>query len=117
KIVRASERMQSLITDLLRFSRHTSTSEDFMFINLGAIIKDVMSDMETDIDKNSAEIQVGQLPDLWCIPSQMRQLFQNLISNAIKFRKKETVPNIHIYSQKVPGQNGSSGKSFYRIIV
>lgn len=117
KIVRASERMQSLISDLLRFSRHTSTSEDFMFANLNIIIKEVMSDMETDIDKTNAQIQVGQLPDIWCIPSQMRQLFQNLISNAIKFRKKETIPVVHIYSQKVSGQNGTNGKAFHRIIV
>ncbi|HEU0064395.1 MAG TPA: ATP-binding protein, partial [Flavisolibacter sp.] len=118
KIVRASERMQSLITDLLRFSRHTSTSEDFMFANINVILNEVLTDMEVDVEKNAARIQISQLPDIWCIPSQMRQLFQNLISNAIKFHKKDTVPVIHIYSQKLPNQNGTSNnKALHRIIV
>src|SRR5206468_13097478 len=118
KIVRASERMQSLITDLLRLSRHTSTSEDFMFANLNVILNEVLADMEVDIEKHAARIQLSQLPDIWCIPSQMRQLFQNLISNAIKFHKKETVPVIHIYSQKSPSQNGlNNNKALHRIIV
>src|SRR5438270_525288 len=72
KIVRASERMQSLITDLLRFSRHTSTSEDFMFANINVILNEVLADMEVDIEKHAARIQLSQLPDIWCIPSQMR---------------------------------------------
>ena len=109
KIVRASERMQSLINDLLRFSRQTSTSEDFATINLNELMLDVAMDMEVEIDKTAAQIQTDPLPVIWAIPSQMRQLFQNLISNAIKFRKKDTVPLIHIYS--VPD------KDLHRIVI
>jgi signal transduction histidine kinase len=96
KIVRASERMQSLINDLLRFSRQTTTNEDFTLLPLNELIQDVLTDMEIDIEKTSASVQVGNLPQIWAIPSQMRQLFQNLISNAIKFRKPDDVPVIQV---------------------
>ena len=110
KIVKASERMQSLINDLLRFSRGASGSEDFVFISLNGLMNEVLADMEIDIEKSAAQIQVDPLPEVWGIPSQMRQLFQNLISNGIKFRKTGIVPRIHIYSQ-------SNGLNHYRIIV
>ena len=110
KIVKASERMQSLINDLLRFSRGASGSEDFVFISLNGLMNEVLADMEIDIEKSAAQIQVDPLPAVWGIPSQMRQLFQNLISNGIKFRKAGIVPRIHIYSQ-------SNGLNHYRIIV
>jgi signal transduction histidine kinase len=109
KIVRASGRMQSLINDLLRFSRQTSTTEDFAGVPLNELLQDVMVDMEVEIDKTAAQIKIDPLPMVWAIPSQMRQLFQNLISNGIKFRKKDTIPLIHIYS--VPD------KDLHRIIV
>jgi len=100
KIVRASERMQLLINDLLRFSRETTTNEDFSYVELNQLVQEVMADMETDIEKTGAHVNVEKLPKVWAIPSQMRQLFQNLISNAIKFRKKDMIPVIDISSSK-----------------
>jgi hypothetical protein len=110
KIVKASERMQSLINDLLRFSRHTASPDDFSMISLNELVHDVISDMEIDIEKNSANIQVQPLPKVWGVSSQMRQLFQNLLSNALKFRKKEEIPMVTIYSD-------DSIIDFHRIIV
>jgi len=65
--------------------------------------------MEVEIDKTAAQIKIDPLPIVWGIPSQMRQLFQNLLSNGIKFRKKDTIPLVHIYS--VPD------KDLHRIVV
>jgi signal transduction histidine kinase len=110
KIVRASERMQLLISDLLRFSRHTNTAEDFTFIDLNDLLHDVLVDMEVDIEQTGSQIRMEKLPPVWAIPSQMRQLFQNLLSNAIKFRKPDIVPMITIVSD-IPS------KEHYRIIV
>ncbi|HYC30496.1 MAG TPA: response regulator, partial [Chitinophagaceae bacterium] len=100
KIVRASGRMQSLINDLLRFSRQTTTTEDFTFLSLNELVQEIISDMEVDIERNAAQLRVDELPHVWAIPSQMRQLFQNLISNALKFRKKHEAPVVHIYNDK-----------------
>ena len=99
KIVKASERMQMLITDLLRFSRQTSTSEDFALIPLKSLIEEVLADMEVDIEKSSAQFQIGELPRIWGIPSLIRQLFQNLFSNAIKFRKADRIPVVRVFTE------------------
>jgi len=110
KIVRASERMQTLINDLLRFSRQTSTDDDFALIPLKDLVQDVIADMEVEIEKTGAQIQVSELPKIWGIPSLLRQLFQNLVSNAIKFRKPDMVPTILI-AQEV------SSKDIHRLVV
>jgi signal transduction histidine kinase len=106
KIVKASERMQLLINDLLRFSRNSSNSEDFTSINLEQLITEVLNDMEVDIERNEAKVKIENLPQIWGISSQMRQLFQNLVSNSLKFRKKESTPVIHIYSEPKVLSNG-----------
>lgn len=110
KIVKASERMQLLINDLLRFSRNTTTHEDFSLINLNELISEVLIDMEIEIERNEAQVKIEDLPKVWGIPSQMRQLFQNLVSNSLKFKKAESVPVLHIYNETgkllVNGQNG-----------
>jgi len=110
KIVGASERMQSLISDLLRFSRETTTDEDFTSIALDRLLVDVLADMEIEIDKTAAQVKVDHMPNVWGIPSQMRQVFQNLISNGIKFRKKDEVPVIHIFPEMSP-------KDVLRIVI
>jgi signal transduction histidine kinase len=99
KIAKASARMQSLINDLLKFSRQTSVSEDFVIIPLRILIQDVVADLEVEIDKSSAQIHLEDLPEIFGIPSQMRQLFQNLLSNALKFRKKDEPPVIRVYNE------------------
>lgn len=99
KIAKASGRMQTLINDLLKFSRQTQVDEDFVGISLDHLLLEVIADLEVEIEKSSARIQQDKLPEVWGIPSQMRQLFQNLLSNAIKFRKKDVNPVVRIYSE------------------
>lgn len=97
KIVKSSERMQKLINDLLIFSRQDDKAAGFMEVNLNELIQEVLSDMEVEIERNHALIRVDQLPVLWANPSQMRQLFQNLVSNGIKFRKPHLQPVVSVY--------------------
>ena len=110
KIVRASERMHSLINDLLRFSRHTTSNDDFTFVNLNDLLTEVLQDLEIDVEKTEAQVLVNQLPQVWAIPSQMRQLFQNLLSNALKFRTKDTVPIVQIFTD-------IEVKDYHRIVI
>ncbi|HVK96512.1 MAG TPA: response regulator [Flavisolibacter sp.] len=100
KIVKASERMQKLIDDLLNFSRQTDNTESYQEVDLNEILFEVVSDMEVAIDTYAAQVKVDLLPKVWGIPSQMRQMFQNLISNGLKFRKSGSVPVINVYQQK-----------------
>jgi signal transduction histidine kinase len=105
KIAKASARMQSLINDLLKFSRQTNMNEDFVPIPLDQLVQDVIADLEVEIERASAQIQLNNLPEIWGIPSQVRQLFQNLLSNAIKFRRKDEIPVVRIYSEPWNGLN------------
>jgi len=99
KIVKASKRMQKLINDLLIFSRKEAEDRSFEEADLNELVAEVLSDMEVEIERQHAEITVDTLPTLWANPSQIRQLFQNLISNGIKFHKPGAVPKVSIYCE------------------
>jgi signal transduction histidine kinase len=123
KIISSSKRMQSLINDLLSFSRHSMDSSDFKKTDLNELVKEAMSELEIEIEKSEARIQIDTLPVVWAIPSLMQQLFYNLISNAIKFRKKAVSPIVSIHSELMSPadmsqyvKNGSTG-NYYKITV
>jgi signal transduction histidine kinase len=112
KIVSSAQRMQSLINDLLQFSRQTVHSDDFVNTDLNELVKEAMLELEIEIEKNNALIRIDDLPVIFAIPALMRQLFYNLISNAIKFRKKNTVLAINIYAEKIKNLRSAN---YYRI--
>lgn len=85
RMLSASLRMQGLINDLLSFSRVSAKNKTFQSLDLNQVMKDVLSDLEILIQETEAQIIVNILPTIDADPTQMRQLFQNLISNAIKF--------------------------------
>jgi len=114
KIVGSSQRMQSLIKDLLQFSRQTIHTDDFVNVNLNELVKEAMLELEIEIEKNNAQITIDDLPVIWAIPPLMRQLFYNLISNAIKFRKKDTVLAITISAEKIKNHLDAT---YYRLSV
>jgi len=92
----AAERMQGLITDLLKFSRVTTHARPFVPVDLNAIVREVIVDLEYQMDSSHAELHVADLPTIDGDEVQMRQLFQNLLSNALKFRRPDVVPEISI---------------------
>jgi signal transduction histidine kinase len=96
KIVESSDRMQQLIDDILAFSSLRATREAFRPTDLNLVLKQVLSDMEVRIDTTGATVHADKLPVIEAIPSQMGQLFQNLISNGLKFRKEGVRPSINI---------------------
>lgn len=100
KIVSASKRMQLLINDLLRFSTQHISAEDYKQINLNELVKDVVLELEMEIEKTGTDIRIDNLPTIHIVPSLIRQLFYNLINNAIKFRKKDSKPVIQINAHK-----------------
>ncbi|MBO9152303.1 response regulator [Chitinophaga sp. GCM10012297] len=100
KIGEAAQRMQQLVDDLLRFSRHSTQGRDYVNADLNEIVKEAVSELEIPIQTNQASIHVDPLPCIPVIPTMIRQVFNNLISNAIKFRKKNVMPVVHIYARK-----------------
>jgi signal transduction histidine kinase len=100
KVITSSERMRNLINALLSYSKLSAVSL-FTLVNLNEVVKDAVADLEITIKEKQAAINVSQLPELEAIPGQMRQMFQNLLSNALKFSKTNTPPVINIFSEPV----------------
>jgi signal transduction histidine kinase len=92
----AAARMQSLIDDLLAYSRVTTRAQPFVPVPLGEVAREVLSDLELRIERTGARVEVGELPTLDADPVQMRQLLQNLLSNALKFHRPDAPPRIRI---------------------
>lgn len=101
RMIIAATRMQRLINDLLSFSRVTTKAQPFVMVDLNEVGKEVISDLEAQIRKTNAVIQLETLPSIEAEPVQIRQLFQNLISNAIKFHRDDASPVIKIYSSLI----------------
>jgi signal transduction histidine kinase len=99
RIQQAAERMQVLIVDILSFSKVSNDKSSFVESDLNVVIKDVLTDLEDEINANNATVSIQQLPSLHVRPTLMRPLFQNLISNALKYRKKDEGVNIDIRSE------------------
>jgi light-regulated signal transduction histidine kinase (bacteriophytochrome) len=97
--VDGAKRMQNLINDLLAYSRVHTKGEKFEDVHLDKVFDDVLFNMEIPIEENNVIITKEPLPKINADYSQMVQVFQNLISNAIKYRRQET-PQIQIFSQK-----------------
>jgi signal transduction histidine kinase len=98
-IVQASDRMSVLIKDLLDFSR-IGNNKDIERVDCNAILQDVIADIDQAIKDSDAEIKAENLPVLRGYTTELKQLFQNLIVNSIKFRKKDVPPKIKIVAQK-----------------
>lgn len=99
RIQGATVRMQSYIDDLLTFSRLSADDALFVSTDCNKIIQEVLSDLEAKIEESRGTINVDELPGIEADPFQMRQLFQNLISNALKYRKEDVDPVINISHQ------------------
>jgi PAS domain S-box-containing protein len=92
----AATRMRRLIDDLLTFSRVSSQAKPFTSVNLSQIAQEVLGDLEVAIEQAGAAVTVGPLPTLKGDATQMRQLLQNLLSNALKFRQEGVAPRISV---------------------
>ncbi|MFN9731768.1 MAG: ATP-binding protein [Pseudomonadota bacterium] len=99
RIDAAANRMQVLIDDLLAYSRVTSQGEPFVPVDLGDVLDDVLSDLEVRIEDSGATIEAGALPVVECDRTQLRQLLQNLVANAIKFHARDRKPRIRVTAE------------------
>jgi signal transduction histidine kinase len=120
----AACRMRTLIDDLLAFSRLQTKAKPFELVDLQQIAEQVVSDLEGRIQQSSGEVILGELPTIEADATQMRQLFQNLIGNGLKFRRPDVPPVVEVSATRiespVPDADGSAdrlpGEPAWRII-
>ncbi len=102
RILNATRRMQDMINNLLEFSRVARSKEGFVASDLNTIIGGTLSDLEIAIQNKNAIITIDTLPDrVEVIPTQMSQLFNNLLSNSLKFMQDDRQPEISIKSDRL----------------
>ena len=99
RIQGAAERMQSLIKDILTFSKITIEKGTFVKTSLNAVVDDVLNELDVMVREKNAKIIVDKLPSLHVNPGLIRPLFYNLISNALKYSKKNISPVVNIQSE------------------
>lgn len=103
RMLHAANRMQALINDLLEYSRANNPNSIKVESDLNIILKESVQNLKEEIALKKAVIKADKLPILVVIPSQMHQLFVNLIDNALKYSKEEETPVITITSKIMPG--------------
>jgi PAS domain S-box-containing protein len=99
RVVKASSRMQHMINSLLDYSRMNTVHKKRFVTDLNTILKEVISDQIDEDGHQNIHIKMDNLPCVMAVPDQMEQLFTNLISNAIKYRKPDITLEIHIQSE------------------
>lgn len=122
RIVAATENMRVLIENLLEFSRTARSDKHFTKTDLDKLLENVKADLELKIEETGAIIYADPLPALEVIPSQIKQLFDNLISNSIKFRSTQRQSIINISCNKLTRQekniyNLRSEKNYFKFTI
>lgn len=102
RILSSAERMQMLINGLLSYSRIDKETQPFIQVQLNSIIQAVLEDLTIKIEENDATISAEDLGTVMADPLQMRQLFQNIIGNSLKYHHPERVPEIRITRTMAP---------------
>lgn len=118
----AAGRMQLLIEGLLTLSRVTTKGKDFERVDLATVAREVVADLEVQIEQVGGRIELGNLPAIQADGVQMRQLLQNLIGNALKFRRPGERPVVSVHGRFLEGRGrrparGSAAEEKCRIVV
>jgi signal transduction histidine kinase len=99
RMTNAAQRMQTMIDDLLAYSRIITKANPFEQVDLNQVVQGVLSDLEVRIERSGGQMQVDELPVIEADAMQIRQLLQNLLSNALKYHHPGTPPQVHIFAE------------------
>jgi PAS domain S-box-containing protein len=102
-IADGAERMDELVQALLRYSRAGGAKLSLTTVEASEIVQDAIRNLQAQIEETGAKIECGELPAVRADPVQMTQVFQNLISNALKYRSPDAAPAIVITAHRTPG--------------
>lgn len=99
-IHKSADRMDKLITDLLNLSQVTRSEINPELVNMNELAESVFYELATEEERNSFDIKIESLPVAWCDPSLIRQVWQNLIGNALKYSSKADTKKIELYASE-----------------
>jgi signal transduction histidine kinase len=99
RIQNAAQRMSVLISDLLTFSRVKTKGQPFTPVDLNQVAREVLGDLEVRVQQSGGSVELDELPTVEADALQMRQLFQNLIGNALKFHGPEKPPVVRVHAE------------------
>lgn len=94
RMLKATDNMRNLIDNLLEFSRVTRGATTFVKTDINKLIEEVISEQELKIEETGADVKISQMPELEVVPSQIKQLFNNLLNNALKFVSADNKPTV-----------------------
>jgi signal transduction histidine kinase len=117
-IEKSSQRLRNLINDLAEFSQLGRRSKPLALTSLGEVASEARSDLHQRIEETGAEVTIEDLPLARCDRSQIRQVLQNLLSNALKYRAPQRRCEIRIYAERDRAEHASAdGAATARICV
>lgn len=114
RMLSATARMRSLIDALLEYARFSRLDGGMVNVDLHAVISDVVVDLQAQIERTGGEVTVSDLPVVHANPTHMRQLFQNLIGNGLKFHRAGVPPRVRVY---VGGSESRESVGGHHIVV
>jgi signal transduction histidine kinase len=114
RMMNAAQRMQALITQLLAYARLGKVEPQLVEVDMAALAREVLEDLEARIEQMKGRVEVGPLPRIHADPVQIRQLLQNLIGNALKFARPGANPVVRVY---VTGETAAAGATDARCQV
>jgi light-regulated signal transduction histidine kinase (bacteriophytochrome) len=120
RIQKAAERMQTLITDILTFSKISVDKPSFVECDINGLISDILVEMDEELRTKKAKVIVDKLPNLFVNPNLIKPLFHNLIGNALKYQKKNIDPEVRITSDITGSLNGKikdTNNKYCRIFI
>jgi chemotaxis family two-component system sensor kinase Cph1 len=112
RIQSAAVRMQVLIDSLLTYARVTTKAQSFSQVDLNKVVKEALSNLELKLKETKGVVEVDSLPGVVGDKSQMTQLFQNLIGNALKFHREGDPPRVRIYSRMIKGDEVRASSAY-----
>jgi len=101
KILQSSSRMKSIINNIMSYSKLSAENVEFQPTDINEMIGELLEDLEISINERNASVYVSRFPIIDTIPGQIRQVFQNIIGNALKFAKPDVTPQISITAVRV----------------
>jgi len=122
RMLRAADNMRDLIDNLLEFSRVTRGAATFVKTNINKLIEEVVAEQELRIEETGARVLIDRMPEMEIVPSQIKQVFNNLLNNALKFIREDVTPVIHFRCLHMSAEERSrlklkQNREYYKISV